>query len=245
MILSNINIGFYFSSLINDDNYFSFFGTKKQGDGRNIKNIITFFQNNQLSVKKIVLLNQIHSTNIKFFSKFNESFIERLNDCDGVITREPNTALIVITADCQPIIFVDKKNRLIGISHQGWRGSIKKLPQKMIQKMKDFGSLEKDIIVAQGPSIGPCCYEVNDDRYYSFLEEFDGYSDKIFFLSKGKRYLNLSYLNYLQLLEMGLKKENIEFFPFCTSCQKNIFYSFRREKKQLKGEMINFIMKLG
>lgn len=244
MITSHLNQNFYYSSLLNDYQYFSFFGTKIQGDGRNIKNILDFFQSQKIPLKKIVLLDQIHSANIVFYTKTNDNLIERISDCDGAITYEPLTALVVLTADCQPIIFVDKKKGLIGISHQGWRGSVKKLPQKMIEKMKNLGSNEKNIMIAQGPAIGPCCYEIDNDRYYSFLEEFNGYSDKIFIFFKGKRYLNLSYLNYLQILEKGVIKRNIDFFPFCTSCQKKAFFSFRREKKQLKGEMINFILKL-
>lgn len=244
MIVSNPSLNFYYSTLVNDDRYFSFFGTKAQGDGRNIKNIINFFQLQKIPVKKIILLDQIHSANVVFYSKRSENLIERISDCDGVITEEPLTALVVLTADCQPVIFVDKKKGLIGISHQGWRGLIKKLPQKMIEKMKNVGSNEKNIIIAQGPTIGSCCYEIDDDRYYSFLEEFDGYSDKIFIFLKGKRHLNLSYLTYLQILEKGVTKSNIDFFPFCTSCQKKTFFSFRREKKQLAGEMINLILKL-
>ena len=244
MIVSDLSQNFYYSTFVNDDRYFSLFGTKSQGDGRNIKNIINFFQLQKIPVKKIILLDQIHSANVVFYSKRSENLIERISDCDGVITEEPLTALVVLTADCQPIIFVDKKKGLIGISHQGWRGSIKKLPQKMIEKMKNLGSDEENIIIAQGPAIGSCCYEVDNDRYYSFIEEFDGYSDKIFTFSKGKKYLNLSYLNYLQILEKGVIKRNIDFFPFCTFCQKKTFFSFRREKKQLAGEMINFILKL-
>ena len=244
MIAFDFNQNFYYSSFINDFKYFSFFGTKTQGDSRSIKNILNIFQSQKIPVKKIILLDQIHSANVVFYTKRNDNLIERISDCDGVITLEPLTSLVVLTADCQPIIFVDKKRGLIGISHQGWRGSVKRLPQKMIEKMKNLGSNEKNIIIAQGPAIGPCCYEIDNDRYYHFLEEFNGYSDKIFTFLRGKRYLNLSYLNYLQILEKGVIKKNIDFFPFCTSCQKKTFFSFRREKKQLKGEMINFILKL-
>lgn len=244
MIIYDRQNNFYYSNLINNTSYLSFFGTKKQGDGRNIKNIISLFEYQKIPVKKIILLEQIHSTNIVFYTKKGENFIERINDCDGVITGDSLVALVVVTADCQPIIFVDKKKGLIGISHQGWRGSIKKLPQKMIENMKNHGADEKNILIAQGPAIGSCCYMIDDDRFYSFLEGFNGYSDKIFNISQGKRYLNLSYLNYLLILEKNIRKENIDFFPFCTSCQKNTFFSFRREKKQLEGEMINYIIKL-
>lgn len=231
------------SSLINKNNYFSGFGTKAVGDGRKVQNILHFFESNKLPITKIVIPEQIHSTNIVFFQSQNQQLIEIVGETDGIITNEKNTALIVVTADCQPIIYVDKKQELIAISHQGWRGSVKRLPQKIIKEMIKLGANINDILVVLGPAIGECCYAVDDDRYYQFLEEFDGYSDKIFSFYGNKRYLNLSLLNYLQIREMGIKKNRIDFFPFCTACDKERFFSFRREGKNLSGEMVNFIFK--
>lgn len=243
MIVYQEETKIFTSLLINNNSYFSGFGTKAIGDGRKVQNILHFFQSNKLPITKIVIPEQIHSTNIVFFQSQNQQLVETVSETDGIITSEKNTALIVITADCQPIVYIDKKNELIGISHQGWRGSVKHLPQKMIKEMLKLGANVNDIFVALGPVIGQCCYTIDEDRYYQFLEEFNGYSDKIFSYVGGQRHLNLGLLNYLQLLDMGIKKNHIDFFPFCTSCDKNRFFSFRREKKNLTGEMINFIFK--
>ncbi len=243
MIQYNENQKYYFSTLINDSQYQGVFGTKELGDGRKIENVIHFLRKLNIDFDKVVVLDQIHSANVFFFQKTNNQLIEKIEQTDAVITNSPRTVLTTITADCQPIIFVDKKSGLIGISHQGWRGSIKRLPQKVIQTMEKYGSQPGNIFVALGPAIGHCCYHIDEERYYQFLEEFDGYSDKIFSFSGGKRYLSLNYLNYLLLIEVGIKKENIDFFPFCTSCQKKQFFSFRR-KKNLQGEMLNLVVKL-
>ncbi len=234
---------YYFSTLINDSQYQGVFGTKELGDGRKVEMVINFLRKLNVNFDKVVVLDQIHSANINYFQKTNNQLIEKIEQTDGVITNSSRTVLTTITADCQPIIFVDKHLGLIGISHQGWRGSIKRLPQKMVQTMKKHGSKPKNIIVALGPSIGQCCYDIDEERYYQFLEEFDGYSDKIFSFSGGKRYLSLNYLNYLLLVETGIKKENIDFYPFCTFCQKKHFFSLRREKKNLRGEMLNLVVK--
>jgi YfiH family protein len=244
MIKYDNNLKIFSSSLINDDFYFiSGFSTKALGDGRKINVIFDFFQKNKFSFKKIVVLEQIHSTNINFFNSKTNSILEKISDTDGVITKDKETVLIVRNADCLPLVFVEKENGLIGISHQGWRGSIKRMAKKMVDKMLELGGKKEKIIVGFGPAIGQCCYHIDEERYYQFKQEFDGYSDKIFSYRQGKIFLNLSLLNYLLLLDEGVSEKNIDFFPFCTKCDKNRFFSFRRDNKKNYGEMFNFIFK--
>ena len=114
----------------------------------------------------------------------------------------------------------------------------------MVDTFLSLGSKVGDLICSLGPAIGSCCYNIDDERYYNFLEEFNGYSDKIFSRNKGRWYLNLTLLNYLQLIKAGVKKENIDFFPFCTKCDKNRFFSRRRSKSSDFAEMFNFVMKV-
>lgn len=232
------------STLVNDKKYVSGFGTRQLGDSRNIENVIRFFSSAEISYKTIVLMEQIHSANVEEFTPQNGKEIERIEETDGVVTKESQTPLVVSTADCVPIIFADKKAERIGISHQGWRGSMKKLQQKMVKKMIEKGSRAENILVAIGPAIGACCYDVDDERYYNFLEEFDGYSEKIFQMKGGRYHLNLMLLNYLLLIDAGIKKEHIDWFPFCTKCDKKRFFSNRRDKKHDFGEMMSFVMKL-
>lgn len=243
MIIYDSALKIFYSSLINDKNFFSGFGTSYLGDGRRIENIFRFLKETNLLYKKIVVPKQIHSINIEIIHSLTKDNFEKIDDIDGLITKEKGIILTVFTADCCPIIFTDKNQGIIGISHQGWRGSVKRMVQKMIDKIIELGGKKDEIKVAIGPSIGQCCYNIEDDRYYQFLEEFDGYSEKIFYRQGGYWHLNISLLNYLLLLEKGIKKENIDYFPFCTKCDKKRFFSFRREKRDLRGEMFNFILK--
>lgn len=245
MILFDKDKKIYYSTLVNDEKFFSGFGTKLIGDGKKIQIIFDFLNKNNINYKKVVIPEQIHSANVSLVDNKNENLIIRISDTDGIITFHDNLFLTVVTADCLPILFVEKKLGILGISHQGWRGSIKKLVIKMIEKIIFLGGKKENIVVSIGPGIGQCCYIISEDRYYQFLEEFNGYSKEIFIKKKGNIHLDLSKLNYLMLIEAGIKKENIDFFPFCTYCQKELFFSFRRykEKKDQFGEMLSFIIK--
>ncbi len=243
MITYDSDLKIFYSTKINDGKFFAGFGTKDLGDGRNLRNIFEFLYQNEIDYKKLVVLDQIHSVNVEFFNSFKNNKLEKIEETDGVITNKKGIVLSVRTADCLPITFVDKSSGLIGISHQGWRGSLKKMVIRMINKIIEKGGKKENILAAIGPGIGACCYNINEDRYYQFLEEFNGYSDKIFQVRKGERFLNLIWFNYLLLIEAGIKKENIDFFPFCTSCDKKRFFSFRRDKKKDYGEMFSFVLR--
>lgn len=244
MIIYDPNLKIFYSSLISDSGYFSGFGTKQLGDGKKIGQLFGFFQSNKIDYKKMIIPEQIHSVNVEIFRSKTNEILEKIEDTDGVVTDDPGFVLTVVTADCCPIVFADKKNGVIGISHQGWRGSVKRMVQKMIDKMIFKGSEVGEINVAIGPSIGDCCYNIEEDRYYEFKMEFDGYSNQIFHRRGGQWHLSLAKLNYLLLLEKGINKEKIDYFPFCTKCDEKRFFSYRREKKLLQGEMFSFIMRL-
>lgn len=241
MILFDSTLSTFYSTLINDSNFQSGFGTKMLGDARHTATIIDFFGKNNIRYKNLVTLEQIHSANVEIYSTNNPNEPTRIEETDGVVTKTTGAILTVQTADCVPIIFADKLNKIIGISHQGWRGSIKRLQQKMILEMEKLGAKKGNIKAAIGPTIGECCYNIDQERYHSFLEEFDGYSEKIFQVRAGKRYLNLSLLNFLLLKEIGVSEKNIDYFPFCTSCDRTRFFSFRRDRHKESGEMLSYI----
>lgn len=245
MIVYNPDSKIFYSTKLNDETYFSGFSTKELGDARNLNTFTNFFNQQNIPYKKLVILQQIHSTNIEVLENSKtEDKMEMIEDTDGVITKSAGVILTIRNADCVPLLFVDKSSGIIGISHQGWRGSLKKMAAKMVGLITQSGAKKDKLNVAIGPAIGACCYDIDDDLYYNFLEEFDGYSDKVFMMKKGRRHLNLALLNYLQLVKTGVKKENIDFFPFCTKCDSKRFFSRRRSGKENFEEMFNFVMKL-
>lgn len=241
MITFDADFTIFTSSLINDSCFFSGFSTKSAGDGRKTSNILQFLDKHNVRYKKLVILRQIHSVNIYIYHKTNEQLVETIDDVDGVITEQKETVLAVRTADCLPLIFADKTAGLVGVSHQGWRGSLKKMAVRMVDVLVERGAQKENLIVAMGPAVGACCYDIGPDRYAEFMEQFEVYADQIFHIEGGRYHLNLSRLNYLQLRDCGVQSSHIDFFPFCTACDKNRFFSFRRDKKEKLGEMFSFI----
>ncbi len=242
MIIFNPDRKAFFSTKIDDDNVISGFCTRDAGDALRPETVLAYLNEMRINHKKVIVPEQIHSVNVSYIVADNPVIIENIADTDGVVTRERNVVLTVRTADCIPMVFSDKQNAVIGISHQGWRGSLKKMVKIMVEKMVDVGCRKEDIITAMGPSIGQCCYDVDDDRYVNFMEELNGYSEKIFIVRHGKRYLDLSLLNYILLLEAGIPQDNIDFFPFCTSCDSKRFFSLRRDGKKNLQEMLSYIV---
>ncbi|MBI4004615.1 peptidoglycan editing factor PgeF [Candidatus Roizmanbacteria bacterium] len=236
----------YSSDKLSNKQYAGGFSTRALGDGKKSDTLFHFFDESDISYKRIVWLKQIHSANVEVYSDHDSHGTARLTqieDTDGVITKDEDVVLVVQTADCVPILFADKSNGIIGASHQGWRGSYKKLAVRVVEKMVENGAQIQNIVAAIGPSIGDCCYTVHEDRYITMMEEIGEYADKISSIRGGKRHVNLALLNYLLLVDAGMKKENIDFFPFCTSCHKDMFFSYWREAKNLSGEMFSFILR--
>ena len=136
---------------------------------------------------------------------------------------ERDAAIYLRFADCTPLVFYDKVNKIGAISHAGWRGTAQKIGVKTIEKMGvNFGSSPADILVLIGPAISICCYEVSEevrDTLLSTIKNTEG-------LFK-ERNVDLKQINARQLEEAGVK--NIDICPYCTSCNNDLFYSYRKE----------------
>ncbi len=107
--------------------------------------------------------------------------------------------------------------------------------------MKDgYNSRPQDIVVAIGPSIGPCCYEVGEDVLQAFEYSHAKKAHDFFLNKQGKLYLDLWKSNKYQLLQAGIDEKNIDHLAFCTSCNNDKFYSARQgdSGRQIAGIMI-------
>ena len=183
-----------------------------------------------------VLAAQTHTTNVHKVTVKNRD--ENLQDVDGLITDVPGLCLVTSYADCVPLYFVDPAHRAIGLSHSGWRGTVGKIGQETLRKMKvEYGTDPKDVIAAIGPSICQDCYEVSEDVIHQFEEAFDSkHWDDLFYQTENKKYqLNLWKANEIIMLEAGVKRENIAVTNVCTSCNSDILYSHRASKGQRGG----------
>lgn len=182
---------------------------------------------NQLNVKKIATLNQVHSDKI---IEYDGSLAE----ADGFFTSQKGIFLSIKFADCCPVIFMDVKNKIIASVHSGWRGASLKIAQKMVEKLYALGSRPQDIIVTLGPHICSGCYEIKEDVASQFDKKYVKRKENSMFLSLSDAIID-------SLLEVDLENENIKNLHICTY-ESNNFFSYRRDK--LTGRNIGGIFLL-
>ena len=157
---------------------------------------------------------QTHSSNVSFVK--DKDFYP---ETDGLITDKQNVLLYLKFADCTPLIFYNPKTKMIAISHAGWRGTAAKIGVKTLEK---FNCNPKDIRAVIGPAIGRCCYEVSEEVRDELLKTVVDKTD----LASGRN-VDLKLINARQLEESGVEK--IDICPYCTSCNNDLFYSYRKE----------------
>lgn len=190
---------------------------------------------------------QTHTTNVLRVGK-NQSGMgvtreRNFSDIDGLITDEPGVCLVTSYADCVPLFFVDVKKKCIGLSHSGWKGTVGKIGINTVQMMaKEFDSNPQDVIAFIGPSICEDCYEVSKDVADEFAKAYSKEQINHILLSKPneKFQLNLHQANVYNMLDAGLKPENIFVTDICTCCNPDLLYSHRASKGQ-RGGLCGFL----
>ena len=174
---------------------------------------------------------------------------------DGQFTDEPGFLLAVQTADCIPVLVADQKRRAVAAFHAGWRGTVARIVEKGIGRMRlAFGSRPEDLVAAIGPGIGPCCYAVGDEVLSAFDSQFS-YAHELFhevydadpvrkkypmlFLSQRapghssmgpSLHVDLIEANRRQLLAAGLRDRAIQSVGGCTQCHADLFFSHRASR---------------
>ena len=148
---------------------------------------------------------------------------------DGLITDEPGVTLVTYYADCTPLFFLDPVHRAVGLAHSGWRGTAMQIGKRTVERMhEEFGTSPEELITAIGPSIGPCCYEVDQPVYDQFIHQAELHPEA--FLQEkgdGKYMLDLWEANRRILLGAGVQEDHIEVAGLCTQCHSDLFYSHR------------------
>jgi len=149
-------------------------------------------------------------------------------EADAVITDLPGMVLTVLTADCVPILLYDPQRGAVGAVHAGWKGSKAEILPKTIAAMQGaFGCAVENMLVAIGPAIGQCCYEVG----LEVAEHFGDYGGAVIEgRGKGKYMLDLKEVNRLQASACGILPAHTEVTEICTSCSRDRFFSYRAEQ---------------
>lgn len=214
------------------------FSTRKFGNMSVQKSLNKFLNLFGRSKDDLIIMEQIHGNQIEMVREEDRGRI--LPGVDGVVCDHPGIFLGVKTADCLPILFFDSKTKMIGLAHAGWKGTLKKINQSIVKKMKSLGSKPKNILVGIGPHIGPCCYTVSKKRADEFEKEFGNLKGMISEDCEGI-HIDLAVPTIVQLIKEGVLRKNVEVSLNCTSCQNNEFFSFRKDSKETFGEMLGII----
>jgi hypothetical protein len=162
-----------------------------------------------------------------------------LQATDALITNEPGICLCAQFADCVPLFFLDPRKRAVGLAHAGWKGTVLQIARATVKAMQEeYGSHPEDLLAAIGPSIGLCCYEI-DDKVMNPVKELmraegirpDACGGQPLYIEhdEGKYRLNLQQLNRQIMIKAGILPTNIELTKWCTGCHTDWFYSHRKE----------------
>ena len=207
-----------------------------------------------ITPQDMVKSKQTHTDVVKIVTRQNggDGILRPLDEnepYDGLITNEKNLLLCTVEADCVPVYFYDPVKEVIAMVHSGWKGTVKKISQVTIQKMKSaFGCQPSDMLVAIGPHICKDCYEVGEDLLEEFSKSFDQQGiAKIFRPKNQEKYLlNLEEAVKLTLVENGVPAASIFSAGVCTlhsQIEGHSFCSYRRTKSKTERMLTAIMLK--
>lgn len=163
---------------------------------------------------------------------------------DALLTQRKGVYLGVRVADCLPVIFFDPEREVLALLHAGWRGIIRGIHLRVAQAMQSlFFSSYSSLLVGIGPGIGQCCFTVGEDVAQLF--EKREREKKNIYRKEGKILINLKGFLFDELVDQGFDPHKIEVAPYCTFCEKKLFYSYRREGKETGRFMLLASLKEG
>ena len=197
---------------------------------------------------RMVVSYQTHTTNVRRVTREDEGkgvIRERdYRDVDGLITDVPGITLVTFYADCVPLYLVDQVHHAIGLSHSGWRGTVRRMGQVTMDAMKEaFGTRPEDVTACIGPSICRDCFEVGEEVAEAFADAFDPkYRDALYRANEkpGKYQLDLWKANEIIFREAGVPKERIHTTNICTMCNSDYLFSHRRVGEE-RGNLAAFL----
>jgi len=198
-------------------------------DGLKHRQILAHSLNRPL--KNLIFQKQVHDITIcEYFTNTNVTCDDYVfANTDGMITREKDVFLMVMGADCVPLLFFEPEQQIIAVAHAGWRGTLNGIAYKMIQTLTStYNCNATKILVGIGPSISAKNYEVSASIYDHFNQQFTE-AHHWFILTKTSFHLDLWKANKDQLCNAGVLNKNIELSNICTFDNPKSYYSFRKD----------------
>jgi len=214
-----LNLGFH----TNDDNNLV------------LKNRKKLFETLNYNPNDIIFSKQVHSNNIKYVNNKDKfkgvfSYETSIPQIDGMVATEKSIILGGLFADCVPIYIVDKDKGYFSLIHSGWKGTFSNIMSITLNYFIDeLKSNINNLIIIIGPSISKDAYEIDHDLAIKFKSKFD-FNNQYITKNGDKYFLDLKELNKHIALKYGIENKNIFKTDFCTSKEKKLFYSYRRDE---------------
>ncbi len=179
----------------------------------------------------LVAAQQVHGANVRVVSRDERGrgafdFNDALPDCDALVTNELNVPVLVLVADCAPVLLVDPTKRVCAVVHAGWRGALAGIAAKTIETMQsEFGTNPGDVLAAIGPCLSVGNLEIGEE-VAALVEEKDALS-VVRSEEWDKPHLDLRGLIGRDLIKAGVSESNVEVSPFCPKERSDLFFSHR------------------
>lgn len=220
-----------------------------RGDAKEkvIKNWDLFREASGIKNEAFVCGNQVHGNNVHIAANADLRPAYgpgELIEADGYVTNESNVPLSVFTADCVPVLLEDSIAGVVGAVHSGWRSTVADIEKQAIKKMISLGSNPSDILIAIGPAIDKCCFEVGPEVIEAVNELIGSDNAASYYAAKdnGKFMLDLRGVVKKRFIQLGVLPENIEFVGGCTMCNHERYFSHRYTKGE-RGSLACIIVK--
>jgi YfiH family protein len=166
---------------------------------------------------------------------------------DAIVTRTPNLAIGISTADCGPVLLADPEARVIGAAHAGWRGALTGVIEQTVAAMEKLGAKRGRLVAAAGPMIRQPNYEVGQDLLDRFVA-IEPNTIRFFKPAKRPGHSMFDLAGYVVSRLRRAEVSEIEDLGLCTYADPAQFYSYRRATHQAEpdyGRHINAITLVG
>ena len=181
---------------------------------------------------RLLRLRQVHGRDVVVVSAGGEGpAVDPAPEADALASNDPGAALVIRGADCVPVLMADRRLGVVAAAHAGWRGTAARTAVAALDALRErWGTRPEDLVVALGPSIGPCCYQVGE----GLVEAFAGAGHQApardrWFTRGADLRLDLWRANVDLLVEAGVPAAQIHVSGLCTACHLEQCFSYRKE----------------
>jgi len=181
---------------------------------------------------------QVHGSDVRLVNDAQDAkpAENQLGDtvyCDAIISDAHGVLASVKTADCVPLLLGDSETGSFAAVHAGWRGTLVEIAKVAVQRLEqEYKARPENLRVAIGAAAGACCYEVGGEVIEAFTSKFSGGHELFTETRPGHALVDLLKANRDQLIDVGVREERIHVAPLCTMCRTDLFFSYRKEKRQ-------------